>query len=89
MGARRSTGFERILRLAALALPMAQNPVDDPRVCNKRDDLHAGATGANQGVHFEDFPEEASPRASGFLREFGFVLLQLGVCSKTGAGVKG
>ena len=33
VGARRSAGFERILRLAALAFPMAQDAVGDPRVC--------------------------------------------------------
>ena len=31
--ARRSAGFERILRLAALAFPMAQDAVDHPRLC--------------------------------------------------------
>jgi len=50
VGARRSAGFERILPLAALAFPMAQDAVGDPWICNKRDDLHAGATGADQRV---------------------------------------
>jgi hypothetical protein len=54
VGARRSTGFERILCLTALAFPMAQDAVDDSRVCNRRDDLHAGATSADQGIHFEN-----------------------------------
>jgi len=89
VGAWRSAGFERILRLAALAFPMAQDAVDDPRVCNKRDDLHAGATGADQGVHFEDFPQQARPRAPGFPAEVGIVLLRPGVCRATGAVANG
>jgi hypothetical protein len=77
---RRSPGCERILRFTALAFPMAQDAVDDPRVCNKRDDLHAGATGADQRVHFEDFPEQARPRAPGFPGEVGIVPLRGCVC---------
>jgi hypothetical protein len=35
---------------------MAQDAVDDPRICDKRDDLHAGAAGADQGVHLRRCP---------------------------------
>jgi ABC-type multidrug transport system permease subunit len=41
---RRSAGFERILRIAALALPMAQDTIDNARLYNEGDDAHAGAT---------------------------------------------
>jgi hypothetical protein len=41
---RRSAGLEWILRFTALAFPMAQDAADDPRLCNKGDNLHAGAT---------------------------------------------
>ena len=85
MGARGSAGFEKILGLAALAFPMAQDAVDDPWVCNKRDDLHAGAAGAGQRVHFEDFPDQARPRAPRFPREVGIVLLRVWVCRGTSA----
>jgi hypothetical protein len=86
---RRSAGLEWIVRLAALAFPMAQDAIDDPRLCNKGNDLHAGATGANQRVHFEDFPEQARPGASGFPGEVGIVLVRLGVCRATGAVANG
>jgi hypothetical protein len=67
---------------------MAQDAIDDPWVSNKRDDLHAGATGAYQGVRFEDFSQEARPRAAGFPGEVGIVLLRQCVCGGTGAGAK-
>jgi len=65
-GARRSAGFERILRLAAFAFPIAQDAVDDPWVCNKRDDLHAGAAGADGGSASKIFLSRCAhvPRAS-------------------------
>jgi hypothetical protein len=67
---------------------MAQDAAGDPRVCNKKDDLHAGATGADQRVRFEGFPQQARPGASGFPGEVGIVLLRLCVCGGTGAGAK-
>ncbi len=84
-GVRRSAGFERILRPAALAFPMVQDAVDDPRVGNKRDDPHAGATSADQGVHFENLPQQARPRAPRFPREVGIVMLRMGVYLGIGA----
>jgi hypothetical protein len=63
--------------LAALAFPVAQDAVCDPRACNKGDDLHPGATGADQRIHYEGFPEQARPRAPGFPGEGGIVLLRL------------
>jgi len=56
IGARRSARFERILGLAAVAFAMAQDAVDHPRVCNKGDDPHAGATRADQRFGFENLP---------------------------------
>jgi hypothetical protein len=47
---------EGALCQAALAFPMAQDAADDPWVCNKGDDLHSGATGADSGGYFEGFP---------------------------------
>jgi len=89
VGARRSAGFERILRPAALAFPMAQDAAGDPRVCDEGDDPHAGATGADQRVHFEDFSEQARPRAPGFRGGVGIVLLRLCFCCGTGAVASG
>jgi hypothetical protein len=66
MGARRSAGFERILRFAALAFPMAQDAVDHPRLCNNGDDLHPGTAFADKRVNFKDFSEQARPGAPGF-----------------------
>ena len=88
-GARRSAGFERILRFAAIAFPMAQNAVDDARVGNKRDDLHSGATGAYQWVHLENFPQQARPGAACFPGDVGIVLLGAHVCRRSGAGAMG
>lgn len=68
---------------------MAQNAVDDPRIRNKGDDLHAGTTGVEQWVHFEDFPEQARPGAPGFPGEVAIVLLRPGVCRATGAVANG
>jgi len=74
---------------AALAFPMAQDAAGDPWVCNKRDDPHAGATGADEGVHFEDFPQQSRPRAPGFPGEVGIVLLRASVCRGAGAVANG
>ena len=84
MGARRSAGFERILRFAALAFPMAQDAVDHARFCNKGDDLHPGAAFADKRVNFKDFSEQARPGAPGFPRKVGIVLLRVGVCRGIG-----
>jgi hypothetical protein len=88
MRLRRSPGLERVLRLAALAFPMAQDAVDDPHVCNKRDDLHAGAALAKERVCFEDFPQKASPQASGFPGGVGIVLAEMSVYCGTAAGAR-
>ena len=52
-GPGRRTGFERIARLAALALEMPQDAIDDARFSNNRDHLHFGAAGTQQGVNLE------------------------------------
>ena len=56
MGRWRSAGLERVLRLAAPALPVAQDALHYPRVCNEGDNLHACAASAQERVHLEDFP---------------------------------
>ena len=44
-----------------------QDPVDHARICNKGDDVHAGAAGsASPRVSPEDSPNRTSPRAAGF-----------------------
>ena len=73
-GARRRTRLERVPSLAALALPVAQDAVDDAGVGNKGHDAHAGAAGAHQGVGFEDLPDQAGPSAAGLAGEIGIVL---------------
>jgi len=85
----RSARIEWVLRLAAPAFTMAQDAVDDPRVCNEGDDLHACAAGAKQRVCFEDFPEQSRPGAAGFPGEVGIVLPGLSVCRGKGAGARG
>jgi len=45
VGGRRRARLEWILRLAALAFPMAQDAVDDAGVGKKGDDAHAAALG--------------------------------------------
>ena len=49
-GARRRTRLERVPSLAALALPVAQDAVDDAGVGNQEADAHAGAAGRGAGV---------------------------------------
>jgi hypothetical protein len=47
----RSAGFERVCGQPAIALPVAEDGVDDAGVGNKRDDAHAGAAGGvGQGI---------------------------------------
>jgi len=89
MRLRRSARIEWVLRLAAPAFTMAQDAVDDPRVCNEGNDLHACAACAKQRVCFEDFPEQSRPRAAGFPEEVGIVLPGLSVCRGRGAGAHG
>jgi hypothetical protein len=72
-GARRRTRLERVPSLAALALPVSQDAVDDAGVGNKGDDAHAGAAGASQRISFEDFPDQAGPSAAGLPGEVGIV----------------
>jgi hypothetical protein len=55
--ARRRTRRERVPSFAALALPVAQDAVDDAGVGNKGDDAHAGAAGADQRIGFENNPQ--------------------------------
>jgi hypothetical protein len=64
---------------------MAQDAVDDPRVCNEGDNPHAGATGAEERVNLENLLQQARPGASGFLGEVGILLLGVGVCRGSGA----
>ena len=73
MGSRRRTRLERVPSLAAVALPVSQDAVDDAGVGNKGEDAHAGAAGAGQGIRFEDFPNQAGPSAAGLPGEVGIV----------------
>ena len=82
---RRSSRFERILHLAALAVPMVQDAVDNTRLGNKGDDPHAGAASADQRICFEDLPDQARPRAAGFPGAVGIVFPGLSVGRETGA----
>jgi len=68
---------------------MPQDAVGDPRVCNKGDNLHAGATPADQGINFEDLLQQARPCASSLLGELGIILVRVNVCRGTGAIVGG
>jgi hypothetical protein len=72
-GARRRTRLERVPSLAAIALPVAWDAVDDAGVGNKGDDAHAGAAGASQRIRFQDFPDQSSPGAAGLPGEVGIV----------------
>ena len=86
-GARRSAGFERILGFAAPAFPMAQDAVDDARVRNQGNDAHAGAARAKQRIDFEDFSNQAGPRAAGL--PGGVRIVLPGACVSRSRGVAG
>jgi len=73
----RRAGFERITGLAALAPEMAQNAVHNPGLSNDGDDPQLGAARAQERVDFEDFPQQARPRAPGFLGEVGIAVLMV------------
>jgi hypothetical protein len=83
MGARRSSRLERILRVAALAFPMAQDAIDNARFRDKGTDAHAGTAGAKQRVRLEDFPDKTRPRATGFPGEVRIIL----ILARLGAGI--
>jgi hypothetical protein len=56
-GPGRRSRLERIARLAALALEMPQDAIDDTRVSNDRDNLHFCAAARTQhGVNLENLP---------------------------------
>ena len=58
MGGGRGAGFEGIV--AACALEVAQDPVDDGRVGEEGDHLHLDlALGAKKRAHFQDAAEQA------------------------------
>ena len=82
----RSAGRERILRLAAPALPMPQDAVDDARVRDEGDDLHLGAAATDHGVDLENLREQTGPCPAGLPGKVGIVLPGLSVCQGTGAG---
>jgi len=88
MRLRRSPGLERVPRPAAPAFAMAQDAVDDARVCNEGDDPHAGAALAKERICLEDFPQKASPQASGFPGGVGIVLAEMSVYCGTAAGAR-
>ena len=77
--------FERIPGFAALAFPMPQDAVDDAGICNKGDDAHAAAAGAQQRIRFEDFLNQPSPRAAGFPGAIRIVPLGKSRCRQAGA----
>ena len=64
---------------------MPQDTVDNPVICNKGDNAHAGAAGAKEGIRFEDFSDQASPGAAGFPGEIRIVLLGMLRCRGGGA----
>ena len=84
-GARWSARFEGIPRLAALAVAVVQDAVDNARVCNKGDDAHACAADAEHWVYLENFPQQARPGAARFPGEVGIVLLGASVFRRSGA----
>ena len=66
----RSAGLERIMDLAALALAMAQDPVDDARIRNDGDNLHFCAAARTQHrIDFEYLAKQARPGPADLLRE--------------------
>jgi hypothetical protein len=54
---------------------MLQDAVDNARICNKGDDAHAVAAGAQKGIRLEELSDQASPRAAGFPGAIGIVPL--------------
>jgi hypothetical protein len=88
-GARRSAGFERILGFAALIFPMTQDAIDDPGICNKGNDPHAGVALTDQRGNLKDFSEQARPGAPGFPGEIGIALLCAGFGCRTGSLANG
>jgi hypothetical protein len=59
---------------------MAQDTVDDAGICNKGDDAHARPAAAQEGIRFEDFLDQPSPRAASFPEEIRIVLLGMISC---------
>jgi hypothetical protein len=52
--------------LSSACIRDAADAVDDARICNKRDDAHATATGIQEGIRFKDFLNQANPCVAGF-----------------------
>jgi hypothetical protein len=78
--ARRSPRLKRIPRFAALAFPVPQDAADDPRIRDERDNAHAGATAANEGINLEDFAKQARPHTAAFPGGIGIVLVGVSLC---------
>jgi len=68
---------------------MAQDAVDDPRLCNQGDDPHPGTALADQRVNFKYFPQQARPRAPRCPRKVGIALLCAGFGCRTGTVANG
>jgi hypothetical protein len=68
---------------------MTQDAIDDPGICNKGNDPHAGAAFADQRVNLKDLSEQARTGAPGFLGEIGIVLLCAGFGCRTGGFANG
>lgn len=64
---------------------MPQDTMDDAGVCNKGDDTHTAAAGAQEGIGLEDFLNQSSPCAAGFPGAIRIVLLGMYCCPAGGA----
>ncbi len=78
--ARRSARCERIPGLATPAFPMAQNTIDDAGICNEGEDAHTPPAEAKEGIRFENFLNQPSPRAAGFAGEIRIILFGMFPC---------
>jgi hypothetical protein len=65
----RRARFEGISGLAALALEMPQDSINDACISNNGDNLHLRAAGTQHGIYFKNLGKQARPRAASFLGE--------------------
>lgn len=63
---------------------MAYDAVDHARLCNKGDDAHASAAGAQKGVGLENFPYQPCPGAAGLPGAIRIVPLRMLLCRQAG-----
>ena len=80
----RRARFEGISGLAALALEMPQDSINDACISNNGDNLHLRAAGTQHGIYFKNLGKQARPCAASIFGELPVLVGPGALCCGTG-----